>query len=129
KGSSVLLNVDDGRIGNLVYANGFLYGTNEILPIGSSIPNVHWFKIDVSNPVSPVLVAQGNISGAAIGTGVATFTSSIAVDGAGDLIINFNASGPNMFPSDYYVVSRANDPTYTFSAPVLYQASSQPFAL
>jgi hypothetical protein len=129
QGSSVVLNVDDGRIGNLVYVNGFLYGTNEIRPIGSSVPNVHWFKIDVSNPLNPALVAQGNISGAAIGTGVATFNGSIAVDGAGDLIINFNASGPNMYPSDYYVVDKANDPSYSFGAPVLYQASVQPFAL
>ncbi|WP_217578664.1 Ig-like domain-containing protein [Mesorhizobium sp. GbtcB19] len=129
QGSNVLLDVDDGRIGNLVYANGFLYGTNEVQSPGSSVPNVHWFKIDVSNPANPVLAAQGTISGDAIGTNVATFNGSIAVDAAGDVIINFNASGPNMLPSDYYVLGKTDNLSFGFTTPVLYQASSQPFAL
>ncbi|KAA3448792.1 hypothetical protein C7I87_20655 [Mesorhizobium sp. SARCC-RB16n] len=129
QGSSVLLDVNDGRIGNLVYANGFLYGTNEIQPTGSSVPDVHWFKIDVSNPANPVVVAQGTISGNTIGANVATFNGSIAVDAAGDVIINFNASGPNMLPSDYYVLGKTNNLAFGFTTPTLYQASSQPFAL
>ncbi|MBZ9797250.1 beta strand repeat-containing protein [Mesorhizobium sp. ES1-4] len=129
QGSSVLLDVNDGRIGNLVYANGFLYGTNEIKPTGSSVPNVHWFKIDVSNPANPVVVAQGTISGNTIGANVATFNGSIAVDAAGDVIINFNASGPNMLPSDYYVLGKTDNLGFGFTTPTLYQASSQPFAL
>ncbi|MGX7871608.1 beta strand repeat-containing protein [Mesorhizobium sp. ORM6] len=124
QGTSVLLDAGDGRIQNLAYANGFLYGVSEVLPVGSSTPQVHWFKIDVSNPNSPTLVAQGNVSGAAIGSGVATFDGSIAVDGAGDVIINFTASGPNMYPADYYVYMGATDPSASFSAPVLYQASA-----
>ena len=129
QGSSVLLDVNDGRIGNLVYANGFLYGTNEIQSPGSSVPNVHWFKIDISNPANPILAAQGTISGNAIGANVATFNGSIAVDAAGDVIINFNASGPNMLPSDYYVLGKTDNLSFGFTTPVLYQASSQPFAL
>ena len=93
-------------------------------PVGSSVPLVHWFKIDVSNPSAPSLVAQGDVSGAAIGTGVATFNPSIAVDAAGDVLINFTASGPNMYPADYYVFQGGSDPTSSFSAPVLYQAST-----
>jgi Phosphoesterase family len=93
-------------------------------PIGSSVPLVHWFKVDVSNPNAPALVAQGDISGASIGTNVATFNSSIAVDAAGDVLINFTASGPNNYPSDYYVFQGAGDPTGSFSAPILYQAST-----
>jgi hypothetical protein len=73
----------------------------------------------------PTLVAQGDVSGAAIGANVATFNGSIAVDTAGDVIINFTASSPNMFPSDYYVFQGAADTS--FSAPVLYQASTQFF--
>jgi hypothetical protein len=124
KGTSLLLNAVDNRIGNIVYANGFLYGVAEMKPIGSSVPLVHWFKVDVSNPNAPTLVAQGDISGAAIGANVATFNSSIAVDGAGDVMINFTASGPNNYPSDYYVFQGANDPVGSFSAPILYQAST-----
>ena len=90
-------------------------------PPGASVPDIHWFKIDVSNLNSPALVAQGDITGAAIGTNVATLNGSIAADAAGDVIINFTASGPNMFPADYYVLQKAGG---SFSAPVLYQAST-----
>jgi hypothetical protein len=121
-GTNLLLNAGDKRIANIVYANGFLYGVSELKPIGSSAPLVHWFKIDVSNPNAPFLVAQGDISGASIGVNVATFNASIAVNGVGDVLINFTASGPNMYPSDYYVFQGAGEST--FSAPISYQASS-----
>ena len=124
KGTSLLLDAVDNRIANIVYANGFLYGVADMKPIGSSVPLVHWFKVDVSNPNAPTLVAQGDVSGASIGTNVATFNSSIAVDAAGDVMINFTASGPNNYPSDYYVFQGATDPTGSFSAPILYQAST-----
>src|SRR5216683_609571 len=123
-GTSLLLDATDKRVQNLAYAGGFLWGVTEEKPIGSSVPLVHWFKIDVSNPNSPTLVAQGDISGASLGTNVATFNGSIAVDSAGDVVINFTASGPNMYPSDYYVFHGANDPVGSFSAPALYQAST-----
>ncbi len=123
-GTSLLLDAGDKRIQNLIYANGFLYGVTEEKPIGSSVPLVHWFKIDVSNPNSPTLAAQGDISGASLGSNVATFNGSIAVDAGGDVIINFTASGPNMYPGDYYVYQRGSDPPGSFSAPALYQAST-----
>ena len=94
------------------------------MPNDATLPDVHWFKMDVSNPANPTVVAEGDITGAAIGSGVATFDGSIAVDSAGDMIINFTASGPDMDPADYYVEDPGNDPTYNFSAPVLYQAST-----
>jgi len=82
----------------------------EIKPVGSSVPLVHWFKLNVSNPNAPTLVAQGDISGAAIGTNVATFNPSIAVDAAGDVIINFTASGPNMYPGGLLRLSTGQRP-------------------
>lgn len=127
KGTNLLLDALDKRVQNLAYANGFLWGVVEEKPIGSSVPLVHWFKIDVSNPNSPALVAQGDISGASIGNDVATFNGSIAVSTAGDVLINFTASGPDMYPSDYYAFHAASDNSNTFDAPVLYQASSDFF--
>ena len=124
EGTTLLLDAGDNRIASMVYANGFLYAVAEMKPTGSSVPLVHWFKIDVSNPSAPSLVAQGDISGAAIGTSVATFNPSIAVDAAGDVLINFTASGPNMYPADYYVFQGGGGPVGSFSAPVLYQAST-----
>ena len=123
-GTSVLLDAGNSRIQGVAYANGFIYGVSEVLPNDATTPEIHWFKMDVSNPASPRIVAEGDISGAAIGTNVAVFNPSIAVDAAGDMLINFTASGPNMYPSAYYVYDAGNDPTNAFSAPVLYQASA-----
>ena len=50
------------------------------------------------------------------------FNGSLAVDAAGDLLINFTASSANMYPSDYYVYQTAG--SSSFSAPNLYQAST-----
>jgi hypothetical protein len=128
QGTSLLLNAGDmresgGSQSTILILNGDLWGVAEARPIGSSVPFVHWFEIDVSNPSSPALVAQGNISGTAIGAGVATFNPSLAADTSGDIIINFTASGPNMYPADYYVFRGALDQP-GFSTPVLYQAGS-----
>jgi hypothetical protein len=124
QGTSLLLNAGDKRVANLAYSNGFLWGVTEEKPSGSSVPLVHWFKIDVTNPSNPALVAQGNISGTTLGSNVATFNPSLAIDTAGDVLINFTASGPSLYPQDYYVYQLGSDPVGSFSAPVLYQAST-----
>jgi hypothetical protein len=124
QGTNLLLDVGGTQLQGIAYANGFLYGVSEVRPVGSSAPEIHWFKIDVSNPGNPILVAQGDIPGTAIGANVAVFDASVAVDGSGDVVINFTASGPNMYPADYYVYDRGTDSSYSFSAPIPYQASS-----
>jgi Ca2+-binding RTX toxin-like protein len=123
-GTTKLLDAGDTRLQSLAYANGAIYGLSEVRPVGAAAPELHWFKMDVSNPNIPTIVAQGNISGASLGSGVALFNGSIAVDSFGDMIINFTASGPNLYPQDYYAYDAGTDPTYTISAPVLYQAST-----
>ncbi len=126
-GTSLALDAGNSRIEGLVYSNGYLYGVSEVLPTGASAPQIHWFKLDVSNPSSPQLVVQGDLSGSLLGDpSIALFNASIAVDGNGDVLINFTASGPNMYPSDYYVVQGAN--ASTFGAPTLYQASTSSFS-
>ena len=98
QGTNLLLDAGSSPIQSLAYANGFVYGVSEVMPNDATVPDVHWFKINVSNPANPTVVAEGDITGAAIGSGVATFNGSIAVDSAGDMIVNFTASGPNMDP-------------------------------
>jgi hypothetical protein len=125
-GTSLTLDAGDSHIQSLAYTNGYLYGVSETLPTGASAPDVHWFKLDVSNAASPRVVSQGDLSGSLLGSAnSALFNPSIAVDGNGDVLINFTASGPNMNPSDYYVVQGAKD--LAFSAPTLYQASTSYF--
>ncbi len=124
-GTSLTLDAGDSRVQSLVYANGYLWGVSEVMPPGATTPEIHWFKLDVSNPAAPTIAAQGDISGAEIGSGIGVFNASIAVDGNGDVLINFTASGSSLDPSDYYVTMGAG--ASVFSAPTLYQSSTSYF--
>jgi hypothetical protein len=44
------------------------------------------------------------VPGGSSTTGAATFNASVAVDGQGDLLVNFNVSGSNMLPADVFAV-------------------------
>jgi hypothetical protein len=124
-GTSLTLDVGDSRIESLAYANGYVWGVSEVKPSASSPPAIHWFKLNVSNAASPSVVAEGDLTGATIGSGVGVFDASIAVDGNGDVLINFTASGPNMTPADYYALSAPG--ASSFSAPTQYQSSTSYF--
>ena len=125
-GTTKTLDIDDGRIQGLAYTSSgghnYVYGVSEAMPSAGGLAQIEWFKLDVTDPTNPQYVIGNVISGASIGTGVAVFTPSIAVDKNGDVLINFSASGPNMYPSDYYMVLGAG--ASDFSAPTLYQAST-----
>jgi hypothetical protein len=92
EGSSVLLDAGDGAVANTVYANGYLYAVFEVVPPGTTQPAVHWVKIGVP---SDSVVAQGNITGTAVGgSGAAVFNPSIAVDQNGDVLVNYTVGSP-----------------------------------
>ena len=128
-GTTNTLDIGNSRIQSLAYASSgghnYIYGVSEILPSVGSPVQIEWFKLDVTDPANPQYVIGNVITGASIGANVAVFNASIAVDGSGDVLINFTASGPNMFPSDYYVVQGAGNST--FSPPTLYQSSTSYF--
>ncbi len=129
-GTSRQINAGSMQVTGNAYSNGFLYVTFEDVPQSgpdAGVSNTHWAKLDVHDPSHATLVAQGNISGAQIGSGVGTFNSSIAVDGAGDVLVNFTATGPSLVPTDYYVVQYAGTGDGSFSKPVEYKASAGPF--
>src|SRR5262249_40148881 len=117
----------DWRVESAVVAGGHLYAVFEVAPSAGSPAAVHWVDVNVSNPANPVLAAQGNILGSSISAGAATFNGSIAVDANGDVMINFNAGGPNLMPGDYFAVHRATDPAGLLGAPPLYQASASTY--
>ncbi|MBN8974858.1 MAG: hypothetical protein J0I08_00085, partial [Rhizobiales bacterium] len=125
-GTTKGLDIGDGRIQSLAYTfsggHNYVLGVSEVMPSAGALAEIEWFKLDVTDPANPQYVIGNVISGASIGTGVAVFNPSIAVDGNGDVLINFSASGPNMYPSDYYMVLGAG--TSAFSAPTLYKAST-----
>ncbi|MDQ2738472.1 MAG: hypothetical protein M3Y35_07650 [Actinomycetota bacterium] len=129
-GTNIPVDAEDQRVYGTAYAKGSVYATFEVLPPSGSdagVPTAHWVELDVRDPATPRLVAQGDVSGSLIGPGVGTFDSSIAVNGDGDMIINFTASSASMAPTDYYVVHRASDPDGVFQAPVEYKTSVVPY--
>ncbi|WP_442755235.1 metallophosphoesterase [Methylocystis sp. JAN1] len=121
QGTAILIDAGDKRVASLAYSNKVLWGASTMTPPGSSAPLVHWFQVDVTNPGAPVLLGQGDVSGAAIGSNVATFNPSVAADAGGDVIVNFAVSSPSMFPANYYAVRRAADSGFGPAAP--YQTS------
>jgi hypothetical protein len=105
-----------------------LWTTFEVTPTSgpdAGTPNVHWVELDVRNPSAIAVIDQGTISGSAIGSGVGTETGSVAVDKAGDVILNFVATGPDLTPTDYFEVKAASDSS--FSAPVKWDSSAGPY--
>lgn len=115
-GSTWKLDAGDGRVTSTAYFNGKLFAVFEV-NTGTTlvpVPVVHWVEL---NATTFQVIAQGNIAL----TGQTTFNPSIAVDGNGDAIINFTASGPNNYAADYFAVMAAGDSS--FSAPVMYQSS------
>jgi hypothetical protein len=114
-----LLDASDRRINDVKVIGNDLFAVTEVVPNSpNSLPNVHWFDFDISNPTDPVLKAQGDVPGSVFGEGAAvtTFNGSIAGDSTGNLVLNFTATGllPDgspLFPGDFFAVHRSTDGT------------------
>jgi len=118
QGSSVLLDAGDNQVASTAIAGNYLYAVFEVVPPGGTQPAVHWVKIDLSNNS---VAAQGTIAGPG---GAAAFNPSIAVDGNGDVLVNYTVSSSTMDPAAYASVMPAG--TSSFLAPVLYGSSAAP---
>jgi len=103
-----LLDANDRRITDVKVIGNDLFAVTEVVPPNSpnSVPNVHWFDFDVTNPSKPILKAQGDLPGTLVeaGAGVTTFNGSITGDSK-YLVLNFTATGPSLNPNDYFAVS------------------------
>jgi len=103
-----LLDANDRRITDVKVIGNDLFAVTEVVPPNSpsSVPNVHWFDFDITNPSKPILKAQGDLPGTLVGAGagVTTFNGSITGDSK-YLVLNFTATGPSLNPSDYFAVS------------------------
>jgi hypothetical protein len=118
KGTGVLLDAGDNSVASTAIAGNYLYAVFEVVPPGGTQPAVHWVKVDLS---SNSLVAQGDIAGPG---GASAFNPSIAVDGNGDVLVNYTVSSSAMDPAAYASVMPAG--TSSFLAPVLYGSSVAP---
>jgi hypothetical protein len=76
---------------------------------------VAWFVLDVTNPASPTIAAQGSIDN----VNFDYFYASVAADASGDFVIGFNGSGPSQNVSSYAVVCNSS---YICTSPMLLKA-------
>jgi len=115
-GTSQTIEIDGS---NSVWRNGYLYivsvAGGKSASADAGIPTTYWLKVDTFNWT---IVDSGFVSGSALfGSGVATYDPTIAVDAAGDVAINFTASGPSLYAGSYYVEHRSTDPAGTVEMP------------
>ncbi len=134
-GSADMLFAGAGNLVSVAFASiggqDYLYGVSEVSATATtgSQPEFEWFQINVTDPtnVTPAdIVRSGDISPASIGLDAsdAIYNPSIAVDGQGDVLINFTASNAtNLYASDYYIVAGASG---TFGNATQYAAGSAP---
>lgn len=119
-GSSVKLDAGDNAVAATAIANNNLYAVFEVVPPGGTQPAVHWVQINLSNNS---VAAQGTITGPG---GAAAFNPSIAVDGNGDVLVNYTVSSSTMDPAAYASVMPAG--SSSFLGPVQYGSSVAPEA-
>ena len=128
KGTTQPIDAGDERVYGLAMQGSTLWTTFEVTPTSgpdAGHANVHWAEFNISDPTHMTLITQGTISGATLGAGVGTSTGSVAIDAAGDTIINFVATGPNLVPTDYFTIKAAG--AASFSDLIPYATSVGPF--
>jgi hypothetical protein len=108
--------------GNAVWRNGSLYAVGVVGPTSgpdAGIATAHWSRIDTSNLDALTIADAGDIGGSLLGAGagVATYQASISANAAGDFLVNFSASGPNLFLGAYYAMHAAGDAPGTIRGP------------
>jgi hypothetical protein len=121
-GTSYKLDASDGRVTGAAYdaAHQQLYAVFEFQPSNtSSVPAVELVQVDTA---SMTVVAALNLNSLLPTSGAtsnaATFNASVAVDNQGDVLANFNVSGPNMNPADYYALWKAPAGGFTATNPL-----------
>jgi hypothetical protein len=128
-GETTPLDAGDTRIYSVTTrVNGIMWATFETTPSSgpdAGTPNVHWMELNVSDPSELAVINQQTISGSVLGSGVGTADGSIAVNRAGDVILNFVASGPDMTPTDYFEYKTVG--ASTFSSPIEWASSVGPY--
>jgi hypothetical protein len=122
KGSIYMLDAGDGRVTSAVYdaAHNVLYAVFEAAGSSNS-PTDELLQYNLTTGAAPDIIKLNDllpVSGATSGAGA--FNASLAVDSQGDLLVNFNVSGPNMYAADYYAVWKGADST----APTAFNTSA-----
>jgi len=107
------IDASDRRVIDAKLVGSDLFAVAEISPIPGGPPQLHWFEFDVTKlATSGALVTQGDVvlpSSNPTWAGASTYNGSLAADANGDMILDFTASGPNLTPTDFYVIHDRTD--------------------
>jgi hypothetical protein len=137
-GTSYRLDAGDGRITSAAYdsINQKLWVVFEGQPSGTNTtPSVLWAELDMTyfnssgGKTAPTVLNTGNLNSlfhSGPTAGAATFNGSVAIDGNGDVLFNFNVSGSHMYPADYFTYATGADKSTaapTFVTPIDYHDS------
>ena len=123
------LDAGDRRITDAKVIDGHLFAVTEVASGTPENPNVHvhWFEFAIGQDGTPSLYQQGDILGTDIlptGSGVSTLNGSITGD-SDYLVLNFTATGPELYPSAYYAVSNDGGVSWTVNQ---YASSDGPYS-
>jgi hypothetical protein len=108
-GSKYKLDAGDGRVTSAVYdaRNNELYAIFEAA--GSPAPTDELVQINLTTDAVDVVQLNSLLPNSGSTQGAGTFNGSVAVDNNGDLLVNFNVSGPKMYAADYYALWDASN--------------------
>ena len=113
-----------GTMPEPVWRDGSLWATETVDHLPKTEATVHWVRI---NTASMTLQEQGFIDAEEIAPNTRTTYGSIAVNAAGDAVIGFSATGPNIYAGAYYAIKRAGESS--FAAPAALAPGTAPYVL
>jgi hypothetical protein len=117
-GGSPTLSTVDQRLLTATWRNDALYACHSIST--NSIASSRWYQVNTASWPTVSLTQQGTVSI----PGTSQWMPSIAVNGAGQVVMGFSRASTTEFPSIYYVSRNAGDPAGTMSAPTLIHAGT-----
>ena len=121
--SSNKINTGDSRMQSAVFRGGSLYAIHHVFTPATN-PNrctVQWWQLAPNGTVEQ----RGRVDDA---TGTAFFAyPSLAVNGAGDVLIGFSRFSSDSFASAAYAYRAADDPSDQLRTPVVYKEGQAPY--
>ncbi len=120
-GDSDLIDVDDTRFSAHVIEQGTNIWAVQAVDMGGRA-GIAWYRIDAA---SGNLIENGTIADSSL----SFYYPSIAVNGAGDVVIGFSGSSSSTYVGAYAVTGTFNGTTTTLGSPQLVKAGSGPYFL
>jgi hypothetical protein len=121
-GTSVRIDVGDGRVMSPIYRDGHIWLCLTADPDSDGLTEVVWQDILTNGgpPAAPSVNQGGYLKGTL--PSCWTYTPSIAVNSAGDATLCFTQSSSSEYPDVVYAVRSVNDSPGSFRTPIIAKA-------